>query len=185
MAEETEVPAEGVAEANETPSKSSKGLIIVFVGIVVLIETGMFFFLVPSADEISAIAQEKLINSVEEGAEEAEQQALEENKVKEHQLGQFGETFSPNKTNSDYMVTVDIYGLVLTKDVEKLEAEIAEKSGRIRDAISRKIRNSDIEELKENQLGLLERRILTTCNHLLDEDLLLGVGFNGFRLIEQ
>ena len=41
------------------------------------------------------------------------------------------------------------------------------------------------EELNENNLGLLERRILTTCNHLLEDDLLLGVGFKSYQLIEQ
>ncbi len=48
-----------------------------------------------------------------------------------------------------------------------------------------KIRNSALEELNENNLGLLERRILTTCNHLLEDDLLLGVGFKSYQLIEQ
>jgi hypothetical protein len=34
-------------------------------------------------------------------------------------------------------------------------------------------------------LGLLERRILTECNHLLADDLLIGVGFKSYQLIEQ
>ena len=66
-----------------------------------------------------------------------------------------------------------------------MKSEFAEKEGRLRHAIRMKIRNSALDELNENNLGLLERRILTTCNHLLEDDLLLGVGFKSYQLIEQ
>lgn len=36
----------------ETSSVGGKGLLIAFVGLVVLLETGMFFFMVPSADQV-------------------------------------------------------------------------------------------------------------------------------------
>ncbi len=47
------------------------------------------------------------------------------------------------------------------------------------------IRNSDLAELKENNLGLLQRRILRTCNHLLEDALLLSIGFKSYELTEQ
>lgn len=47
------------------------------------------------------------------------------------------------------------------------------------------VRNSALEERSENNLGLLERRILTKCNQLLEDDLLLGVGFKGYQVTEQ
>ncbi len=185
MADEADVKTDETDES-VAPAKSSKGLIIVFVGIVVLVETAMFFLLVPSAEDLSAMAQEKLIERVEEGETEAEKDASEEEKIVEVQFGRFSETFSPDKTEADYRVDLTgIYGLVRQKNVPQWETEWKEKQGRIRDAISRKIRNSTIEELKENQLGLLERRILTTCNHLLDDDILEGVGFDGYQLLPQ
>ena len=97
----------------------------------------------------------------------------------------FGETFSPIDTERSYRVEIDLYGLVSKKNQEKMEAEFAEKEGRLRHEIRKKIRNSELKELNENNLGLLERRILTTCNHLLEEDLLLAIGFNSYQLIEQ
>lgn len=162
-----------------------RGLIIAFVSVVVLLETAMFFFLVPSAEDVSALAEAKLIKSVQEGEVAAEEIASNENKVLEFQLGLYGEIFSPHDTERTYRVELELYGLIRKKNESKMQSEFKEKEGRLRNAIRMKIRNSSLEELNENNLGLLERRILTTCNHLLEEDLLLGVGFKRYDLIEQ
>ena len=174
---------------NEVPSPAfdggSRRLIVGFVAVVVLLETAMFFFLVPTADEVSALAEAKLIASVQEGEAAAEEQALDENAVKEFKLGMYGETFSPIDTERSYRLEIDLYGLTRKKDQERMEIEFAEKEGRLRHAVRMKIRNSELAELNENNLGLLQRRILTTCNHLLEDDLLLGVGFKSYQLVEQ
>ncbi len=185
MADEQDNP-EGGEEVQEAPKGGgSRAMIIAFVGVVVLMETLMFFFLVPSAEEVSALAEAKLIKSVQEGEEAAEEQASDENKVEEFKLGMYGETFSPIDTERTFRVELNLYGLVRKKNLEKMKTEFTAKEGRLRHAIRMRIRNSELAELKENQLGLLERRILTKCNHLLDEDLLLGIGFNSYQLTEE
>lgn len=185
MADET--PKEEVAEEAEAPAQGGvgRGLVIAFVGVVIVLETAMFFVLVPSADEVSAIAEERLIQSIEEGEEEAEEIATEENKVQEKMIGQFGEIFSPHDTEQTYRVELNLYGLIRQRDEDSITDELAAKDGRIRNKIRLIIRNSSLEELQENNLGLLERRILTNCNHLLDDDYLLGIGFKSYQLIEQ
>jgi flagellar basal body-associated protein FliL len=186
MADENQNEAEEANEQSAAPTRGGgRTLIIAFVSVVVLMETGMFFFLVPSADEVSALAEAKLIKSVQEGEAEAEEQALDENVVKEFDLGMYGETFSPNHTERIYRVEIDLFGTCRKKHLEKMETEFQEKEGRLRHEIRMKIRNSDLSELEENNLGLLQRRILTTCNHLLEDDLLLSVGFKSYQLIEQ
>ncbi len=182
MAEDNSNPA---PEADKPAGKSGKMLLIAFVGIVVLVETAMFFFLVPSAEDVSALAEARLIKSIQEGEEQADQQMVDENVPQEFQMGMFGETFSPTDSDRSFRVEVRLFGLVQKKNQEKLQKEFDEKQGRLRHAIRMKIRNSELSELQDNQLGLLERRILTTCNHLLDEDLLLGIGFNDYQLIEE
>ena len=187
MAEENNETENEVEEAPQ-PSAGGGGsrmLIMAFVGIVVLLETGMFFFLVPSAEDVSALAEANLIKSVQDLDVESMEQATDENKPLEFQLGRYGEIFSPYDTTKNYRVEIDIYGLILTKNDEKMKEQFAEKEGRLRNAIRRKIRNSSMEELNENNHGMLERRILTECNHLLSEDMLLGVGFKAYQLIEQ
>ena len=185
MADEKETPVEDETEVAEKSGGSGRSLVIAFVAVVVLLETGMFFFMVPSAEEVSALAEAKLIKSVQDDEEAAAEQASDENEVTEVELGMFGETFSPIDTEQHYRVELRLFGLVRKKNKEQLESEFAEKQGRLRHAIRLKIRNSELAELQDNQLGLLERRILTKCNHLLDEDWLLGVGFNDYQLIEQ
>ena len=187
MADEPEnQPEDGEGQPVAPPREGGgRGLIIAFVTVVILMETGMFFFLVPSADEVSALAEAKLIKSVQEGDTAAEEQANDENVVREFQLGMYGETFSPIDTERNYRVEIDLYGLIRKKNFDMMQAEFSQKEGRLRHAIRMKIRISALEELNENNLGLLERRILTTCNHLLEDDLLLGVGFKSYQLIEQ
>jgi hypothetical protein len=159
--------------------------IVAFVAIVVLVETAMFWFLVPNAEEISALAESQLIESVRQDEAQAARTASDENTVEEFNLGLYGETFSPIDSERNFRVEIDLYGLVRRGNVKKMRAEFDAKEGRLRHAIRMRIRNSELAELKENQLGLLERRIFTTCNHLLDDDLLLGIGFNNYQLTEE
>jgi flagellar basal body-associated protein FliL len=163
----------------------SKIVIVGFVSLVVVFETALFFFLVPSAEEISALAEARLVQSVQLQKEKSEEQELDKEKVSEYPLGEFGETFSPIDSERTYRVEMRIYGLVRNKNRDKLKKEFEDKEGRLRHAIRMKIRNSEISELSENQLGLLQRRILTTSNHLLEGDLLLGIGFNDYQLVEE
>lgn len=186
MADETKSTDEAESTPAAAPSGAGgRGLIIAFVAVVILMETAMFFFFVPSADDVSALAEAKLIKSVQEGEAEAEEQASDENKVQEFALGMYGEIFSPHDTERVYRVELELYGLIRHKNEDKMKSEFDEKEGRLRHAIRMKIRNSSLEDLNENNLGLLERGILTKCNHWLEEDLLLGVGFKSYQLIEQ
>ncbi len=172
-------------EAVNTGGGKSKTIVIGFVSLIVLFETAMFFFLVPSAEEISALAEARLVKSVQQTEENANQKSLDEDTVEEFTLGMFGETFSPIDSERQFRVEMKLYGLVKKKNADALKAEFELKEGRLRHAIRMKIRNSELSELQENQLGLLQRRILTTCNHLIEGDLLLGVGFTDFQMIEE
>ena len=175
-------------EKQEAPAASGlggRGMIIAFVAIVVLMETAMFFFFIPSADDVSALAEERLLDSIQQGENAAEKKINDENQIKEFPLGTFGETFSPQDTDLTFRIELEIYGLVKEKYRVQLSTEVDDKTGRLRQAIRTKLRNSDLEELSKNNLGLLERRILTECNHLLADDLLMGVGFKSYQLIEQ
>jgi flagellar basal body-associated protein FliL len=174
---------EAAASGDKPSSGKSRTAIIGLVSVVVLFETAMFFFLVPSAEEISALAEARLVQSVQQSEEELEKKAIDEDKVTEFPLGMFGETFSPIDSERQFRVEMRLFGLVRLKNEAALKAEFEAKEGRLRHAIRMKIRNSELAELQENQLGLLQRHILTKCNHLIEGDLLLGVGFNDYQLV--
>ena len=167
------------------PAGRGGGLIVAFVSMLVVAESAMFFLFIPSAGQVSALAEAQLIESVREQKQQIVEQTEDGEKVEEFNLGEFGETFSPIGTDQNFRVEMRIFGLVRKKNLEQIEAEFAAKSGRIRHALRMKLRNCELLELQDNQLGLLERRLLTECNHLFSEDLLLGIGFNAYQLIAQ
>jgi len=90
---------------------------------VVLFETAMFFFLVPSAEEISALAEARLVQSVQQNQEQADQKSIDKEKVEEFKLGTFGETFSPIETERQFRIELKLYGLVRNKNASALKTE--------------------------------------------------------------
>ena len=47
------------------------------------------------------------------------------------------------------------------------------------------VRNATLSELSENELGLIQRRIFVTSNEILEEPILLSVGFQDYQLTEE
>ncbi len=47
------------------------------------------------------------------------------------------------------------------------------------------VRNATLSELTENELGLIQRRIFVTSNEILEEPILLGVGFQDYQVTEE
>ncbi|QDV56582.1 dihydrolipoamide acetyltransferase [Rosistilla oblonga] len=175
-------------EGEETPPaapKSKKLMIAGFVSAVVIVETLLFFFMVPSADEVAAMAESQLIEEVQNESEVEIKKEDDEKKVIEFQLGSFGETFSPLGTERQYAVEFRLFGTLRQKNKEMMTKEFEEKEGRLQHGIRMVVRNSRLEELQDNQLGLIERRILTTCNALLEEPILLSVGFKQYKVREE
>lgn len=172
-------------EGEETPDaapKSKKIVIAGFVSAVVIVETLLFFFMVPSAEEVAALAESQLIEEVQNESDDEIKKEDDEKKVVEFQLGPFGETFSPLGTERQYSVEFRLFATLRQKNKELMSKEFEEKEGRLQHGIRMVVRNSRLEELEDNQLGLIERRILTTCNALLEEPILLSVGFKQYKV---
>lgn len=185
MAENAKKENEDTNAGEAKPKKGGKIVLVGFISTIMLVETALFFFLVPSAEEVAALAEARLIQKVQQSEEDKAQQETDENKVDEFDFGIFAETFSPIDTEQKFRVEFRLFGLVKAKDRFQLEDEYKHKSGRMRHAIRMKVRNSELSELEENQLGLLQRRILATCNHLLENDILLSIGFNDYQVIPE
>ncbi|MFG0263037.1 MAG: dihydrolipoamide acetyltransferase, partial [Novipirellula sp. JB048] len=136
MAETKETPNNASGQT-QPPSKAGvgRGLVIAFIGVIVLLESAMFFLLVPSAEQVSALAEATLIKSVQQDEIESEKKTVDENQVMEIELGTFGETFSPIDTEREYTIELRLYGLIRKKNAAAMKTELAEKQGRIRHAI--------------------------------------------------
>ena len=178
---EPEQPPVG-AKASMLP----KLLISGFITSIVIFETFIFFFMVPSADDVAALAEARLMNRLEKSmAKDGEVVLDNANAIIEFPLGEYGITFTPPGSDRNHVVEFEVFGTIKEKDKKRLEELYNARQGRFRHRMMLEVRNATMDELTENQLGLLQRRILATSNEILEEPILLGVGFNDFQLREE
>ncbi len=180
---------EGAGEHDEQ-AKPKSGLmgklaLAGFVAVVMLLETALFFFLIPSADDVAALAEARLTQDIKHGEDEKQAAHDQEQQVIEVPLGQFGVIFQPVDSERNFRVEFSLFALLRKANQENLQSQIHIKEGRIRHEVLMKVRTSTLEELQENNLGSIQRRILGTCNQLLDEPLILSVGFQDYQVFEQ
>lgn len=176
------------ANSSDAPKSSLLPKIAVssFIAAVIVVETVLFFLFVPSGDDVAALAEANLIKKVQADMEEAGEATVEdENKAVEFNLGDHSANFTPPGADRSYRVEFRLFGTVKAKDVPRLETLYNERAGRFRHRMMLEIRNATMDELNENQLGLIQRRILATSNEILEEPLLLGVGFQDYQVIEE
>ncbi len=186
-------PAPAAAPASkgdetEAPKKkkgSGKLLIGAFVSAVIVVETGVFFFLVPSGEEVAALAESRLIEAAEAKGLAKKDVDEDELQIVEFDLGAHSAPFTPNGSDRNHRVEFRLFGTTYKKDADRLEKLFEERQGRFRHRLNLEIRGATLEELHENQLGLIQRRILATSNELLGEAILLSVGFQDYQVMEE
>ncbi len=180
---------EAKAEPEKAAGSSSlvpKILISGFVATVVVVESVLFFYFVPSADDIAALAEAQLIKKVEATMEkEGESTVDDDTKAIEYSLGDYSVPFIPSGSDRNYRVEMRLFGTVQKKSMPKLDELYKERFMRLRHRLNLEIRNATLEELNENDLGLIQRRILATSNELFGEPILLGVGFKDYQVVEE
>jgi hypothetical protein len=173
------------ASGEKAPSKTfGKILVIGFVSFVIIAETLVFFFMVPSGEEVAALAEARLISAAREVDTTNEEKTDDAEKVIEYDLGVYSVSFVPPGADHSYRVEFRLFATVNAKDKERLQALMDEKQFRYRHRMILEIRNASLQELTENQLGLIQRRILATTTEVLGEPILLSVGFNDYQVIE-
>lgn len=181
-------PKEGAKKAHDADRKSSgiasKVIVLGFVSLVIIAETMVFFFMVPSGEEVAALAEARLIAAVREIDATQEHETEEAEKIVEFDLGTYSVSFVPPGADHNYRVEFRLFATVNEKDKEHLQALMDEKQFRFRHRLILEIRNTSLQDLSENQLGLIQRRILATSTEVLGEPILLSVGFNDYQVIE-
>ncbi|MEQ1830977.1 MAG: dihydrolipoamide acetyltransferase, partial [Pirellula sp.] len=76
------------------------------------------------------------------------------------------------------------FGEVRAKDKDRLQALYDERYNRFKHRMRLEIRTATLQELQENQLGLIQRRVLATSTEILGEPILLSVGFSEYQVLE-
>ncbi len=177
----TEVEAEVTTRSPMSPKLMIGG----FISTVVILETLIFFFMVPSAEDVAALAESRLVERLEARLKSNNEEVLDDSKsIVEVKLGEFGLSFTPTGSDQIYRVEFDVRGTVRKGDQNKLERLLLEREGRFRHRLMLDMRNATLDELKENQLGLIQRRILATSNEVFEMPILLGIVFHSYQLFE-
>jgi hypothetical protein len=156
-----------------------------FVSAVIVVETGVFFFLVPSGEDVAALAESRLIEAAEAKGLAKTDVKEEEHKIVEFDLGSYGISFVPANSDRLHRIEFRLFGTLHAKDQSRLESLYKEKEGRFRHRMMMEIRGATLDELNENQLGLIQRRILATSTELLGEAILLSVGFQDYQVLDE
>jgi hypothetical protein len=163
---------------------AGKLMIAAFVSIVIIAETLVFFFMVPSGEEVAALAEARLISAAREVDASQDEKAEEAEKVVEYDLGTYSVSFVPPGADHNYRVEFRLFATVNAEDKDRLQTLMDERQFRYRHRMILEIRNASLQELSENQLGLIQRRILATSTEVLGEPILLSIGFNDYQVIE-
>lgn len=188
-----ETPAKPAHAGGAHPPEAAKSggglkgklLVGAFVSAIVIAETFVFFFMVPSGEEVAALAESRLIAVAQEiDAKKKQESSHEEDSIVEFDLGTYSVSFKPVDADHNYRVEFRLFGTLHGKDLEHLQALFLEREGRFRFRMNLEIRNASLQELEENQLGLIQRRVLATSTELLGEAILLSVGFADYQVLE-
>jgi len=164
-----------------------KLLIGFFVGGVIIVETIVFFLMVPSGEEVAALAESRLIAVAQEIDTKKSQNEVHDDSdsIVEFAFGDpFSVSFIPAGADHSYRVEFKLFGTLRKADQEHLQALFTERELRFRHRMNLEIRNASLQELQENQLGLIQRRVLATSIELLGEAVLLSVGFSDYQVLE-
>ncbi|HBE70575.1 MAG TPA: hypothetical protein DDW52_20710 [Planctomycetaceae bacterium] len=187
MADE-QVEQSGSEDENK---KSSMPMVMIigFIAVVIVVETVLFMFMVPSADDVARLAEKRLIEKVEGEMDEDGEETIdgEESETKELSLGTYMMEFKPPGADRKHRVEFELWGQVDGEKFDAAQTAFAEREGRLRHRMIEDVRNASMDEL--NDVGLITRRIFATSNEVLvdkeEDPLLMSVGFKRFNVSEQ
>ena len=178
--------------ANETASAKSgsslvnKLLVVGFMVGIVVVECAVAYFLIPSADEVAELAEQRMaerlpktLSDDEAGAEGDMMSTVEID------LGEYTVTVTQPNSSTALRVDFKLVGTLLEEDETEVTEAFDRYANRFRDQIIFEIRNSEPADLADPGLGLLKRRILEKSTTLFGKPLLKSVVFSQFSYVEQ
>ena len=180
------------AEENAAPGPKSGGmmgklLLAGFMGVVVAIECLLAYFLVPSAEDVSAITRDEMRKSLPASLNPDDGAGGEDDakKTVEIDLGQYSVTVTQPNSSTALLVDFLLVGTLLEEDEKECTAQFDRHVHRFRDQILFEIRNSGPADLADPGLGLIKRRILEKSNALFGKPILKSIVFSQFSYVEQ
>ncbi len=180
------------APANETSPPSNAGFMgkvigAVIIAVIVLIQAGLVYFLLPNPDAIAARVRDEVKQELSEGGPVKEDVAAvaESADQTEVELGAFSLAIHQPSSNTTFNVTCRVMATIAKADQAEYIKLLANNSNRIRERIIIEFRSAEVPELTDPGLGLMKRRILEKTNQLLGKPLLKSIMFPDYNYYQQ
>ena len=162
----------------------------VFLGLIIAVECVVAYFIFPSAEDVTSLAQAQ--HAVKQHApaptahdEPDEADLLDVKERQEISLGEFGVTSYQPLSNTTLRIDFQLYGVFPAEDSEELAALLEENKHRYREQILVIMRSAEMTDLTDAGLGLIKRKILEKTNRVLGREILEEVIFSDFSFVEQ
>lgn len=190
MADATEQQPEVASETPAAPAAKSPlttvAKIAAFVVVVLTVEALIAFLLIPSADDVTAMAEARY------GSSEAATDPvamLEEKDINEPtveiDLEQYSVTAYQPLSSTTLRIDFHLYGTVAESQQDEFTKLFNENEHRVREQVIVTIRSSEITDLTDAGLGLIKRKIHDKINRTLGKSLVKAIIVSDFSFVEQ
>lgn len=180
--------SEGKATGTAKPAGSLMNKLVIagFMGSVVMVECALAYFLIPSADQVAALAEQNLQKKLPAAmAETDDDHGAATTATIEIDLGEYSVTVTQPNSATAIRVDFHLVGTARQEDADAVKAAFDASVHRFRDMVISEIRHLETTDLADPGLGLIKRRILEKSNALFGKPLLKSVVFPDFSYIEQ
>ena len=169
-----------------------KFLIVGIVAAVILIETGLAFYLIPDSKQVTDQFREDIKNELVKefgGGEDLLADKIpkveKDEKLIEKDLGEYAITIHDSKSGTTYAVDCRVVCTINKNDDKKFIEMYKDNKFRVREKVMIQFREAKIEDLAEKQLGLIKQKISMNINNLFDGKILREVHLPAFNYYAQ
>jgi flagellar FliL protein len=165
----------------------AKAKLLLFAGVVIVVECVIAYLYLPTAAESSVAAAADMGSEIDpEALLEAtpEEEKTETDQV-EVDLGKYSVTSYQPRSNTTLRIDFHLYGTINKDDQLAFDEAMAAHQHRVRDQVIVTIRSSELSDLTDAGLGLIKRKILGKSNETFERYLLQSIIFSDFSFIEQ
>lgn len=150
-----------------------KVVIGAIISVVILVETVVAFMIMPDASTVRTQAEANLKKASDDKKEDADIPTDEKKGPDaELEIGSFSIMLHDGASDTTLQVTCKIYCTVSETDKADAEKLLANNKNRIRERITIQFRQSDLNDFKESDLGLLKLKILEKTNQILGKNVI-------------
>jgi hypothetical protein len=177
------------ANTGSSGAKSIVGMIVAaaFMGAVVVGECLVAWLMLPSVDDVVAQAEQRIEKHKPASHDPVDHIAPHDDhdSMIEVDLGAHSFTSYIPSRGVNLRVDFHLYGIIKEEDHAAFEKTHHHVANRLKESVLVVIRNAEVGDLTEANLGLIKRRILEKSNRLLGKNLLHDAVITDFTFVEQ